>query len=479
MNPSSNSLTFDLIKTLEPTEKAYIKKQFSANEKNLKLLFDDLNKTKVYNKDIFKTKHKSKAYINHLSQNKTYLRKKIIDALINYNTKSIPQINQRNELNVINILIHKGLLNQAVKLIEQGLRKNEHLEQYMQCYELCSLITNLSVDQVGYRVEQEILSGYKQKKRFYIKQLSLIEKFTEFIDIYYAQISNEQKVVALNKKLEELNLDQVHDPPDDYPFYAKRMFYFTKDQVASLQNNSITTISLLEKCVNLYFEYPQFLKMNPTPFLTDSKNFLDGLFSNKLYNLFFDKYEIIVDKIEEFFSKSKFKNDFITSYYVIKYYFYQLACSNSKQYKKAFDFSNEYLRFIDDQKNLSDKFLAASRIAIAVAYLNVQRFEESIDIITPIQSTKLYQYQYELRLIQILAHYKLGNDLVLDSLFDSFIYYLKKMEKLDETKAVRVLKKCIEKQNFDDLENVEFDELLSLNVKFCLTNRQTLNQQKK
>jgi len=418
MSQSTPSLTFDLIETLEPTEKAYIKKQFSANEKNLKQLFDDLNKTEIYNKDRFKVKHKSKAYINHLSQNKTYLRKKIIDALTHYNTKSIPQIYQRNELNTINILIHKGLPNQAVKLIEQGLQKNEHIERYIHCYELCSLITNLTVDNVSYALPKETLNTFKQKRRFYIQQLSLTEKFAEFSDIHYAQITDQQKVAALKEKFIELELDEVDDLPEDYPFFTKRMFFYTKNKIAELQNDSQSTLHLLEKCVNLYFEYPHFLQMNYAPFLTDSLNFLNSLNANFLFDLFFDTHKKIVNKIEEI--NSKVKNDFNTSYHVIKYYFYQQAITNSKQYEKSHTFSIAYLKFINDQKNLSNKFLAASRIVIAVAHLNVERFEKAIDIINPTQSTKFYQYQYELRLIQILGHFKLKNDLILDSLFDSF-----------------------------------------------------------
>jgi len=469
MSKSSHSLIFDLVKTLEPTEKAYIKKQFSANEKNLKQLFDDLNKTEVYNTEKFKVKHKSKTYINHLSQNNTYLRKKIINSLIQYNAKSIPEINQRHDLNVINVLIHKGLLDQAVKLIQQGLRKNEQLEQYMICYELCSLITNLSVDSVGYILPKNTLTAFKQKRRFYIKQLSLIEKFAEFTDIHHAQLSNEQKVVALKEKLIKLNLNNIEDLPEDYPFFTKRMFFFTKNEIAELQNNSQATLHLLEKCVNLHFERPHFLQNDYTPFLTDSLNFLNYLNLNSLFIKFFEIHKKVIDKIEEINNGSKFKNDFITSYYVIKYYLYQLACNKSEQYQKAFSFSNEYFRFVKNQKNLSDQFLAASRVAIAAANLNVQRFEETIDIINPIQNSKFYEYQYELRLIQIIAHYRLGNDLVLDSLFTSFIYYLKKQEKPEQAKAIRTLKKCIGTQNFDALQSVEFDELFSLNIQFALT----------
>lgn len=465
---SSPSRTFDLIKTLEPTEKAYIKKKFSANEKNLKQLFDDLNKTKTYNSEQFKKKHKTKTYINHLSQNKTYLHKKIIDALIQYNAKSIPQISQRKQLNTINILINKGLLNQAVKLIELCLQENEPIENYIQCYELCSLITNLSVSNVSYVLPQEVLNAFKQKRRFYIRQLSLIEKFAEFADIHYAQINSSEKITLLQQKFKTYELENTDDLPKDYPFFTKRIFYFSKYMLTQLQNHSKAKTHLLKKSIDLYYMYPVLLKLNYAPFLTDSVNYLGELIGNNLFDQFFEFYNKVIDKIDEI-NRSTVKNDFATSIFVIRYFFFQIACTNSKQHQKANIFSEKYLTFIKNKKNLSDQFLSASRVSIAVAQLNIQQFEEAIDIINPIQNTKFYQYQYELRLVQIIAHYRLGNDLVLDSLFTSFIYYLKKQEKLEQTKAIRTLKKCMEKQNFGALKNVEFDELDSLNVQFSLT----------
>jgi len=44
------------------------------------------------------------------------------------------------------------------------------------------------------------------------------------------------------------------------------------------------------------------------------------------------------------------------------------------------------------------------------------------------------------------------------------------MEKKEEIKAIRVLKKCIEKEDFEAL--VKFDELLSLDVKLVLSGYQ-------
>jgi len=184
MSLSSSSLVFDLIKTLKPVEKSYIKKQFQKNDKNLKQLFEDLDKLDVFNKVAFAEKNRDKSYITHLTRNKNYLRKKILVGLVHYNSNSIPQINQRQKLNTINVLINKGLFNQALKLLKLVLQENEQIENYTQCYEICSLIINLYINYMNCDSCNQSIKSFRQKKHFYIEQLSSIEKFTELNGTY-------------------------------------------------------------------------------------------------------------------------------------------------------------------------------------------------------------------------------------------------------------------------------------------------------
>lgn len=468
MQNVSPNLTFDLMKTLESSEKAYIKKNFSPNEKNLKLLFDDFNKTEVYNKVEFKRKYKNRAYIINFAQNKNYLRKKIVDELIQYYTKSISNVNQRYKLNVISILIHKGFYVPAVKLIEKALKYNEQQEHYIKCYELCSLVSNLTVNRVNYDLPKKIIDNYRKKRRFYVKQLARIEQFAELADVHFLSITDKQKLRTLQNKFSELEIDKIDDLPNDYPFYAKRIFNYSKGKLAELLKDTKSTVAYLKKGVILYDKYPHFLKRNKNFYLTDSLNYLDRLVHNKIFDQFFTDQKKIVKRIEEILN-DKVKSSFISSFYVIKYLFFQIACTNSQQHQKAYTFSKKYETFIKNERQLSNQFLAASHIVIAVARLNVQQYEEALDLIVVVQKTPSYEYQYELRLIQVICHYCLNNDLVLDSLFSSFLYYLKKQEQPKQRDAILQFKKSLEQKDVSSLKHIQWDELLSLNVEYAIS----------
>jgi len=112
----SISFTFDLVKTLDSQEKTYIKKQIRSSGKHLEQLFDDLSRSDSYNKEEFVKKYKNKSYIQNLSQNQTYLGKKIIKELINYRSKTVFQIDIHHRINEVLILIDKKFYRKAKKI---------------------------------------------------------------------------------------------------------------------------------------------------------------------------------------------------------------------------------------------------------------------------------------------------------------------------------------------------------------------------
>lgn len=111
----STSFTFDLIKTLNSSEKTYIKKQIGTSGKHMLQLFSDLSKCDLYNKETFIKNNKGKSYIQNLSQNQTYLQKKIIEELINYRSKTVFEIEMYNKINEILVLIDKNFIKKQRK----------------------------------------------------------------------------------------------------------------------------------------------------------------------------------------------------------------------------------------------------------------------------------------------------------------------------------------------------------------------------
>lgn len=111
----STSFTFNLLKALNVAEKSYVKKQISSSGLHLMQLFDDLNKCDFYQKQTFIERYPDKKYIKNLSQNKIYVGKKIVEALITYRSKSVYNIDIHNQINEALILIEKNFTSELKK----------------------------------------------------------------------------------------------------------------------------------------------------------------------------------------------------------------------------------------------------------------------------------------------------------------------------------------------------------------------------
>jgi len=110
MSSHSKSFVHSLVRSLTKLEKAHIKRRIKKNEQHLLQLLEDLYKTEVCSNRHFVKKNSAKSYTKNLTQNKNYLRQKIISGLVQYNLKHSAEIEKRNLLNIITVLIEKGFL---------------------------------------------------------------------------------------------------------------------------------------------------------------------------------------------------------------------------------------------------------------------------------------------------------------------------------------------------------------------------------
>lgn len=131
---ASNQL-FELIHSLSPTEKGYIKKTaFSSSkgeEKSYILLFDAIANQNEYDEDKIVKKFNGASFIKNLSKSKNHLYHLILKRLAHYHEENVVQIKINGILNQAVILHKKGLYEQAIGHYEKALKmsmENEELE---------------------------------------------------------------------------------------------------------------------------------------------------------------------------------------------------------------------------------------------------------------------------------------------------------------------------------------------------------------
>lgn len=456
----STSFTYDLIRTLSPPEKTYVKKTIgSSSSKYLGLLFDDLCKYDFFQKEKFIEDNRDKPYIDNLCQNKNYLSKKIIEALISYRSKAVLEIEINEKINEALILLEKKFYKRAKKIIDGCLEKALSIEDYLTCCSLIDIIFRTVHTGLYFRLSDCEINRYRTARDLYLTQLNRINKFTGLGNDLICQSNSIEKINAFQTKLKELGLTNKMDLPEDYPFVAKRIFYISKAYCERELGNKCLSISLMGKLIDLYKKDELFLALNFSSFLKDSTMYLGNMNCAHDYDNFFKaQFEILrfIKKIKPI--RHHTNNTYI---YYIKYLYPQSVLNNSRHFTKSIQLALKHKKFIDSKKNkLSSFYRAISSLEITLAYLYNHEYEQALTHLEPAFDSKDYIIQYGSRILKILIHHTLKDDFLLDSLFQSFTHYLKTVNKKDQIPSINKLKKHIKNNTVHLLKNEDFEDFI-------------------
>lgn len=435
------NFTHRLVKTLSSAERSYIKKQVKKNELHFAELLDDLYKTDVCNDRDFKKKFGSKNYVKNLSQNKNYLRFKIIDALVQHQRKHVPEIENRHQLDIIDILVERGFLKKTKQLVDDLLFKCKKYEDFLTAYHLAVKARRILSNNITSSLRTEDIKRYATERRYCLEQLGKVEQLASLNDIHITAMQKDEKIKAITNQLKILNLE-MEILPEEYPYTAKRIFYYTKSELAKLKNEKQQRIFFLKKLVQLYKQYPHFIERDYTKYLVDCINYLNSLIKNTDYDSFFKEHFKIMEQLKKLQHTAYVAEN--SRVYVLQYLFPQNVFSNSGSFEDALKFADTYLTFLKtNEKKLSTQFIEASIIQISIAFLYNQNYEKTLDLIDTHHKSKNYKHQYTFRVIQIICHYYLKNDFLLDHLFNSFIHYLKTNIKKEAIAGIYQFKKHV------------------------------------
>ena len=145
--PLPNDDLFDLIRSLNASEKRYFKvhaEKYGNGTYKMKYekLFDAINayQGESYDEKEFKKKNKGKGFLKTLPSDKSYLRELILKVIRNYGSDTDPEAELPEMLLSIRLLISKGLKSQVNKLIEKAMRLAEEREQYNEMLVITDLL---------------------------------------------------------------------------------------------------------------------------------------------------------------------------------------------------------------------------------------------------------------------------------------------------------------------------------------------------
>jgi len=168
----SQDLTFDLIQSLSPNEKRFFRLQ-SGEEKNYLHVFDALDTMKEYDAELLKKKLRKKKL--NISYEKNYLYNQILKSLRIYHTEANVKSKARAALDFVDVLLQKGLFDQALKVVKKNEAVFEAYENFSNLIALHEYEEAL-LHRVGGLYDPDKVSG------FYAKRSNVLEKLQNLID---------------------------------------------------------------------------------------------------------------------------------------------------------------------------------------------------------------------------------------------------------------------------------------------------------
>lgn len=430
---------FVLIKSLSKSEKRQFKifasrLETSSNTKFIEL-FNILDKSEVYDeKLILKSGVIQKVQLSNL---KSYLYKQILVSIrLNIPSQNI-RYQLREQMDFAVILYNKGLYKQSLKILDKTKQQAlENDEKYM-AYEIVEFekliesqyITRSIQGRADELVVQAKELNYRNTISSKLSNLSL-QLYGIMLKTGYVKNDQEYKYIDdyFNRHISKLDESK-------FGFREKYWFYNANLWRSFLVQDFLASYKYAYKWVQLFYENPNMIYLNPVFFLKGNHYFLESLYMLK-YTSNFKKY---LNLLEETIADPKFPvNDNIASLSFLYVYNNKL---NLHILEGTFAESEYLIPEILEKLKLHSEHLDEHHEMLffykfASIYFGNEKYNECINYLDKIINNKNLTMREDLmcfaRLLSLIAHYELGKDYYLENHLKSTYKFLLKMNDLHE-----------------------------------------------
>lgn len=428
---------FDLVKSLSKSEKRQFKLyvgRLGVNEgAKFLILFRQLEKLKFYNEtEVLKHEELKKSQLSNL---KAHLYKQILVSLrLNPSHQNV-RLQIREQLDFATILYHKGLYHQSLRVLDKAKSLALHNEEKNIAYEIIELEKVIESQYITRSISgraNELTVQAKDVSRLNVIASKLSNLSLQLYGIFLRKgyVKNNEEFQIINQyfkshlpkfELEELGFRERLWLNKAYLWYS----FLTQDFKACYK--------YAKKWVDLFYDYPEMIGLNPVFFLRGKQYLLEALFYLKEIPRFIDTLE----KLEQEVALDSFpKNENIKGLIFLHLYSHKI---NLHFMEGTFE---EGLSLVDaieegiseNSGRIDEHHVMIFYYKMACLYFGAGDNKQTIHYLDKIISNKSLRMREDLlcfsRILNLVAHYEAGEDYHLDSLIRSTYKFLIKMEDL-------------------------------------------------
>lgn len=436
---------FDLIKSLNRSERRYFKLNASVQKgnKNYLKLFEAVVLQTAYDEQFLKRNYKNEKFITNLTVTKNYLYKLIVRSLNSYYNEKSVDTKLNNLLNKCRLLYNKALFSQYFKSVQSGKEMAVKFEMFSYQLEFLELERQLT------RKEE---LGKKSMDDIYDEEINIIEK-VRTINSYKRAVSKlfriywQHGTIRSKRSDEEVDLilsdELFRNEKQPSSLIAKERYYFALYLAHLLKGSFNTSFRYNKKRFSLISENKDVFQK----FIFDNyeESFL-SLISSAVFAGKFSEAEYLYGR----FSKSFNRSGTVRLDHMSTYYSFKLQVMTYETREEDLNLVYEFEKFLTAYKGkLNIDTYNASYYNLSRYFFIKGDFQESLRIINILFQSRLLKHTPRIepytRLLNILVHFELGNVKLLLHLIPATEKYLKNKNKLFRTEKVILvnLKKII------------------------------------
>ena len=440
MPKQSTDYLIQLIKSLTKSEKRHFRlfvRRNQASEDILFLqLFDFLEKNGEYEEEkILKTIPDIKK--RQLSNLKAHLYKQLLISLRLLNKNYDEDIDNRERIDFAKVLYNKGLYRQALEVLERVKKRSVEARQKSLVYEITEFEKMIEGQYITRSLENRA-EDITEESAEHLRDMQIENEYSNLslrlYDLYLkvGYVRDEKDYVFIknffNSNLPKHNYDSL-------TFFSKLHWCQSYVWYHYMSQDFLNCYRYAQRWVDLFEEHPDMKARQPALYLKGLHNLL-----NALHNLLhYDKFVEVLDQLEAFpeeFNIKQIKNieglyTLFHDIHLIKKHFmagtFTAGLEDVKSLKKL---------LIDNPYNWDDRRIMIFNYRLACMHFGANQYDEAIDYLNLIINQKAPDYRGDIqsfaRILNLIAHFEMGNDQLVEYQVKSVYRFLAKMEDLHE-----------------------------------------------
>ena len=430
-------ILFQLIKSLEKAEKRHFKLYIrrSSGNADLKIirLFDVIDRMKEYD-DAGLLKKMGEVTRPQLANLKAHLYKQILASLRLLKSSDSIDLQLNEQFDYAHILYKKGLFLQSLRILDRA----KELARANQKYNFLNQVITLEKRIEGLHITRSMQNRAEQLTQeaaevtLHMDRVSrlsnlALQLYAWYIEHGHARNEDDEKDIRVFMK--------THLPADAWEqtgFYERLYLYQAFSWYAFIRQDFLQYYRHTQKWVNLFEEQPLMIRVETGHYIKGLHNLLNAHFDLRNHRAF----EETLRQFVEFARNPRVQEH--DNFRIQAFIYIAIARINQHFMRGSFRDGLKLVPEIEEKMKEFHLFVDQHRILvinykIAMLYFGSGDYNTCIDYLQRIihEKTDLrYDLQCYARVVHLLAHYELGNDMLMESLSKSVYRFMARMKNL-------------------------------------------------